>query len=399
MKFRERYLNDIETGTGTGAGSGGGGVTQLRGGEVVGEAEGGFNAAKYLFRSWRVASLFPEIPESRLVLQFSTPWPQKKFGKEEGKVAQEYEDDAILTAASRILLYFLTSLLHYSSLVQDIFIQTVCNGGLGSLCVLLLRLWNVYPWLAVVAVVVLLLCVYGLGKFSLSSLVKKLEDEQDAAASRLEDEGDEHEAETPAAVLSAGDGAVAGEGASVSQKEEEVSAPPPAGETSEEESRSEDEDDDEEGHGDGDDVSCGGVCIWESDSSSSDDGPIIVPFFDTLWGPDSEVEGRGSDDSEAGSESGEGASVCQEEEEVSAPPPAGETSEEESRSEDEDDDEEGHGDGDDVSCGGVCIWESESSSSDDGPIIVPFFDTLWGPDSDDSEAGSESGEESSGSSS
>ena len=29
-----------------------------------------FNAAKYLFASWRVASLFPELPENKLILQY-----------------------------------------------------------------------------------------------------------------------------------------------------------------------------------------------------------------------------------------------------------------------------------------------------------------------------------------
>jgi hypothetical protein len=167
MKFRNKYLkkevgslpgsnvpeNDIETGT-------------------------GFNAAKYFFTSWRVASLFPKLPESQLVLQFSTPLPRKMFGKEEGKVAKEYEDDVLLSAVAQIMLYFLASLLHYSSLVQDIVIQTVCNGGLGSLCVLLVQLCNTRPWLAVLVVLVLLLCLWCLRRFSLSGLAKKLQDNE-----------------------------------------------------------------------------------------------------------------------------------------------------------------------------------------------------------------------------
>jgi hypothetical protein len=137
MAFREKYLKKN--------------VGDTRPSPLVSDIEtgsngGDFNAAKYLYVSWRVASLFPELPESQLLLQFSTPCPRKRFGKEEGKVAKEYEDDIILTAASRILLYFLTSLLHYSSLVQDIFIQTVCNGGLGYLCVLLVQLWAIPGW-------------------------------------------------------------------------------------------------------------------------------------------------------------------------------------------------------------------------------------------------------------
>jgi hypothetical protein len=36
-----------------------------------------FNAARYLFTSWRVAALFPELPESQLILQFETPWKEE----------------------------------------------------------------------------------------------------------------------------------------------------------------------------------------------------------------------------------------------------------------------------------------------------------------------------------
>jgi hypothetical protein len=173
MKFGEKYLkrdghgveDDIETGTGTGK---------------------DFNAARYLFPSWRVALLFPEVPESQFVLRFSTPWPKKRFGKEQGSVAKEYEDDVLLSAASRILLYFLTSLLHYSSLVQDIIIQTVCNGVLGYLLVLLIQLWTARPWMAAVAVLGLFLCVYWLGRLSLDSLAKKLEDKSTRSGSDVE---------------------------------------------------------------------------------------------------------------------------------------------------------------------------------------------------------------------
>lgn len=165
MRFREKYFkrneipcgdipgNDIEMGT------------------------TGFNAAKYFFTSWRVAFLFPELPESHFVLLFNTPWPKKKFGKEEGNVAKEYEDDVLLSAASRILLYFLTSLLHYSALVQDILIQTVCNGGLGYMCVLLIQLWTTRPLLTGLVILVSLLCLYYLGRLMLSDLAEKLSEE------------------------------------------------------------------------------------------------------------------------------------------------------------------------------------------------------------------------------
>jgi hypothetical protein len=129
-------------------------------GVVAGEGGEVFNAAKYLFPSWRLASLFPELPESGLILKFSTPWPKRKFGGEEAKVSTEYEQAVILTALSRILLYFLGSLLHLHTVVQDIFLQTVCNSGLGVLGMWMIRLFATHPALPV-AVGMGLLLVLG----------------------------------------------------------------------------------------------------------------------------------------------------------------------------------------------------------------------------------------------
>jgi hypothetical protein len=72
------------------------------------------------------------------------------------------------------VLYFVTSLLHSSTLLQDILIQTVCNGGLGYLGVLLIQLWMVNPWLSVVTVLVGLLCLHFVFKMSSGGLSKKL---------------------------------------------------------------------------------------------------------------------------------------------------------------------------------------------------------------------------------
>ena len=67
-----------------------------------------FNAAKYLFTSWRVASLFPDLPESILILQFNTPWPKRSLEKG--------------------TFFILGSFLYCHELVQDFILQLVCNS-------------------------------------------------------------------------------------------------------------------------------------------------------------------------------------------------------------------------------------------------------------------------------
>jgi hypothetical protein len=108
-----------------------------------------FNAAKYLFTSWRVAALLPDLPESQLVLQFQTPWPKKSFRREKTKVAKTYERkySFLIQAVSRVAIFFLSSLLHVPLVIQDMVIHLLSTSGLGYLSLLLLRLTRVSPLL------------------------------------------------------------------------------------------------------------------------------------------------------------------------------------------------------------------------------------------------------------
>jgi hypothetical protein len=163
--FRENYLRRVCGGGDQRTAAAGDGVTIPKNES----AEVEFNAAKYLFVSWRVASLFPELPESGLVRQFSTPWPKKKFGEEASDVAREYDQTVILTALSRVLLYFVASLLRYHVLVQDILIQLVCNSAFGGLVLLLITSARVHPLLPVGGVLALFLCLCLLLKYPTAS--------------------------------------------------------------------------------------------------------------------------------------------------------------------------------------------------------------------------------------
>jgi hypothetical protein len=100
-----------------------------------------------------------------LILQFSTPWPKKRFGVKRAEVAAEYEQAVILTALSRILLFFLGSLLRFHTLAQDIFLQTVCNSGLGLLGMWFIRLFAISPALLVAVLVALSLVSWLLVRF------------------------------------------------------------------------------------------------------------------------------------------------------------------------------------------------------------------------------------------
>jgi hypothetical protein len=124
------------------------------------ELDSSFNAAKYLYPSWRIASLCQQIPESKFILQFSTLWPKKKFGEEEIEMSSYYEEDVLTSAFSRILLFFITSLLHFNDLFQDIIVQILSNSGLGYFCYSLIQLSQIHPLLPLGVIVTIFLCLH-----------------------------------------------------------------------------------------------------------------------------------------------------------------------------------------------------------------------------------------------
>jgi hypothetical protein len=123
-----------------------------------------FNSAKYLFTSWRVASLFPDLPESELILQFSTPWPKKSFKREKMKVAQSYDQrySFIMQALSRVLIFFISGLIQLPTGLQDLLIQVSSNSGLGYVVLLMLRLYFVSPLLPLAPIVALAIVIHFL---------------------------------------------------------------------------------------------------------------------------------------------------------------------------------------------------------------------------------------------
>lgn len=116
-----------------------------------------FNAAKYLFTSWRIASLCPEIPESEMILEFTTPWPKRSLKREKKKVSRTYERrySFIIQAVSRVLIFFLTSLIHLPVMVQDMLIHFISNSGLGYVILLMLKLYRINIFLPLVPLIML----------------------------------------------------------------------------------------------------------------------------------------------------------------------------------------------------------------------------------------------------
>jgi hypothetical protein len=138
-----------------------------------------FNAAKYLYSSWRVASLFPSLKESEIILRFQTPWPQHCLKSETVKVTSSYERrySFLYQAIGRVAIFFLASFLNLPQLAQDSLMQMTSNSALGYFGVLFIRLYGLNPYLIGVPLFLGIIIVhFGLQWTLKSEQVKKAQD-------------------------------------------------------------------------------------------------------------------------------------------------------------------------------------------------------------------------------
>jgi hypothetical protein len=125
-------------------------------------AQATFNAAKYYFPSWRIARMYPQLRESALILNFSTPWPNRTFSLSTRNLSKAYSRKSafFMQSASRVILYLLVGLVNIPSAAQDVIVQLFIVSGMGYVMILLVRLYEYSPALVVVPIVGGALLVY-----------------------------------------------------------------------------------------------------------------------------------------------------------------------------------------------------------------------------------------------
>ncbi|KAK0350701.1 hypothetical protein LTR94_027954, partial [Friedmanniomyces endolithicus] len=152
--------------------------TQRKAGQVFltqSDLVNSFNAAHYLFLSYRLAETFPELKASQVILQYTTPWPRQSY-HHMFDVAKNYDGKwaALTRAASTIIVFFLTSLISLPAVVQDIIVQCTVVSAFGYTLLLHIRLYSIFPVLVIVPALVLL----ALAHFLYTSFKKQQEVEK-----------------------------------------------------------------------------------------------------------------------------------------------------------------------------------------------------------------------------
>ena len=109
-----------------------------------------FNAASYLFVSYRLATLFPELKESQIIKRFSTVWPKNSY-KHSIDTSKMYSKKfaAVSNAATMILIFLIGSMLHIPPTFQDMVIHIAVTTSVGYSILLHLQLYQIYPVLVI----------------------------------------------------------------------------------------------------------------------------------------------------------------------------------------------------------------------------------------------------------
>ena len=116
------------------------------------------NAAKYLFISSGLSKLFPDVKESKIIAQFSTPWPKQSYCRVKD-VSKQYskKSSALTRSASILIIFFVGQFLNMPSGFQDVIINVSSTAAMGYVILVHIQLYQLFP-----ALVILPLCIIGI---------------------------------------------------------------------------------------------------------------------------------------------------------------------------------------------------------------------------------------------
>jgi hypothetical protein len=119
-----------------------------------------FNAAEFLFPSYRLAMLNEYLPDSPVVLKYSTPWPKKSFsGGETVKSNYDMRFAFAMQSLSRVLVFLLVGFIKLPESARDSVVELVSTVGLGYLVIVHVKLFKIHPALVIVPSLLMILIV------------------------------------------------------------------------------------------------------------------------------------------------------------------------------------------------------------------------------------------------
>ncbi|RYH16321.1 hypothetical protein EON65_30275 [archaeon] len=125
-----------------------------------------FNAAEYLFVSYRLAQAFPHLRTAKIIAHYQTVWPRQSY-QHVVDVSKSYDRKftALTRSASMVALFFVSNLLTVPITIQDMVLQILTTVVTGYTFLIHVQLFAIYP----VLVIVPTLCIAVVVHFLLQS--------------------------------------------------------------------------------------------------------------------------------------------------------------------------------------------------------------------------------------
>jgi hypothetical protein len=124
-----------------------------------------FNAADVLFVSLKLAKNVPELRVAKMISTYSTPWPKQSFQRVTN-LSQQYTNKfgALYGSAATIVMFFVTSFLSFPPTLQDLVMHMCTSAVTGYVVLVHLQLFQIFPVLVVVPMIVLFSIFYVLAQ-------------------------------------------------------------------------------------------------------------------------------------------------------------------------------------------------------------------------------------------
>jgi hypothetical protein len=123
-----------------------------------------FNAAKFLFVSYRLAETFPDLRVSKVILAYETPWPRQSYLRTGKDLTQSYNRKfaAIYQAAMMMLIQVFSTFVASPAHLQDMAMQIVSTVLLGYTILMHVKLYQIFPVLVIIPTIVIFMLGYTL---------------------------------------------------------------------------------------------------------------------------------------------------------------------------------------------------------------------------------------------
>ena len=148
-KIRDRMMETIRSGL------------NKRNGDGSEEEDEVFDATEYLYVATRVAKKFPKLKESKIILNFKTPWPKRSYQRVR-LATKDYNSKfkAITSGLSTVAMALFSTYIELPSSVQDMGLQSVTSTVFGGFMIAFSYLYAISPLVAIAPLIVVVVSVH-----------------------------------------------------------------------------------------------------------------------------------------------------------------------------------------------------------------------------------------------